>query len=77
MTAGPTFTWPAIPPFEEIGVRSGLAYNEDGREQAGMGVSAADIDGDGLLDIFKTNFADDTHTQFLYGDGTHFPLGRQ
>ena len=48
--------------FEEIGVRSGLAYNEDGREQAGMGVSAADIHGDGLLDIFKTNFADDTHT---------------
>lgn len=50
--------------FEEIGVRSGLAYNEDGREQAGMGVSAADIHGYGLLDIFKTNFADDTHTLY-------------
>ena len=48
--------------FEEIGVRSGLAYNEDGREQAGMGVTAADVSGSGLLDIFKTNFADDTHT---------------
>src|ERR1700737_4487610 len=48
--------------LEEIGVRSGLAYNEDGREQAGMGVSAAAIHADGLLDIFKTNFADDTHT---------------
>ena len=48
--------------FEEIGVRSGLAFNEDGREQAGMGVSAADVSGSGLLDIFKTNFADDTHT---------------
>ena len=33
--------------FEEIGVRSGLAYNEDGREQAGMGAAAADFDGDG------------------------------
>ncbi len=50
--------------FEEIGVRSGLAYNEDGREQAGMGSAAADFDGDGLLDIFKTNFADDTHTLY-------------
>jgi len=48
--------------FEEIGVRAGLAYNEDGREQAGMGAAAADFDGNGLLDIFKTNFADDTHT---------------
>jgi hypothetical protein len=50
--------------FEEIGVRAGLAYNEDGREQAGMGAAAADFDGDGLLDIFKTNFADDTHTMY-------------
>lgn len=50
--------------FEEIGVRAGLAYNEDGREQAGMGTAAADFDGDGLLDIFKTNFADDTHTMY-------------
>src|SRR2546425_548764 len=50
--------------FEEIGVQAGIAYNEDGREQAGMGVSAADFDGDGRLDIFKTNFADDTHTLY-------------
>jgi hypothetical protein len=50
--------------FEEIGVQSGIAYNEDGREQAGMGVTAGDFDGDGRLDIFKTNFADDTHTLY-------------
>ncbi len=50
--------------FEEMGVRAGLAYNEDGREQAGMGAAAGDFDGDGLLDIFKTNFADDTHTMY-------------
>lgn len=51
--------------FEEIGATAGLAYNEDGREQAGMGVAAADYDGRGLLDIFKTNFADDTPTLYL------------
>lgn len=50
--------------FEQIGGQAGVAYNEDGREQAGMGVTAGDYDGDGLLDIFKTNFADDTHTLY-------------
>lgn len=50
--------------FEEIAGQAGLAYNEDGREQAGMGATAADYNGDGLLDIFKTNFADDTHTLY-------------
>jgi enediyne biosynthesis protein E4 len=50
--------------FEQIGGQAGIAYNEDGREQAGMGVTAGDYDRDGLLDIFKTNFADDTHTLY-------------
>jgi len=43
----------------ERGVQAGVAYNEDGLEQAGMGVSAADYDGDGWLDILKTNFDGD------------------
>ena len=50
--------------FEDVGLLSGAAYNEDGQEQAGMGVTAADYDGDGLLDIFKTNFASDTNTLY-------------
>jgi len=50
--------------FEETGVAAGVAYNEDGREQAGMGVAAADYDNDGWLDILKTNFADDTSTLY-------------
>ena len=50
--------------FEEMGLASGLAVNEDGREQAGMGATAADYDGDGRLDIFKTNFSSDTNTLY-------------
>jgi enediyne biosynthesis protein E4 len=48
--------------FEEIGMLAGVAYNDEGREQAGMGVTAADFSHDGRFDIFKTNFADDTPT---------------
>ncbi|MGC2399507.1 MAG: CRTAC1 family protein [Acidobacteriaceae bacterium] len=50
--------------FEEMGLGSGLAVNEDGREQAGMGATTADYDGDGRLDIFKTNFSNDTDTLY-------------
>jgi len=45
--------------FVEHGVQAGIAYDEDGREQAGMGVSTADYDASGRLDIFKSNFEDD------------------
>lgn len=48
--------------FEETGVQAGVAYNDEGREQAGMGTAAADFFHSGWFDIFKTNFADDTHT---------------
>ncbi len=48
--------------FEETGLVSGNAYDEDGREQAGMGLASADYDGDGFLDLFQTNFAADTNT---------------
>ena len=50
--------------FEDLGTVSGAAYNIDGMEQAGMGATAADYDGDGDLDIFKTNFSGDTHTLY-------------
>ena len=37
-----------------------MALNEDGMEQAGMGLGVGDFNLDGSLDIFKTHFADDT-----------------
>lgn len=57
--------------FTDVAVMAGTAFNEDGREQAGMGTSVADYDGDGRLDIVKTNFSDDTPTLYHNrGDGT-------
>ncbi|MGH9629451.1 MAG: FG-GAP repeat domain-containing protein, partial [Bryobacteraceae bacterium] len=50
--------------FREVGVEAGCAFNEDGREQGGMGIAAADYDGDGAIDIVKTNFSDDTSTLY-------------
>jgi hypothetical protein len=57
--------------FSERGIEAGVAFSEDGLEQAGMGVSAADYDGDGFLDILKTNFDEDVPDLYHNeGDGT-------
>jgi len=66
--------------FTDVAVISGAAFNDDGREQAGMGSTVADYDGDGRLDLFKTNFSDDTSTLYHnHGDATFddktFPAG--
>jgi len=50
--------------FTDVGVESGVAFGPDAKTQAGMGVSTADIDGDGYLDLVKTNFAGDTSTLY-------------
>src|SRR5712664_2555808 len=57
--------------FTDVAITAGAAFNEDGRAQAGMGSTVADYNGDGKLDIFKTNFSDDTATLYRNnGDGT-------
>jgi len=57
--------------FTDVAADAGAAYNEDGREQAGMGSTAADFLGDGHIGLFKTNFSDDTSTLYKNnGDGT-------
>ncbi len=66
--------------FTDIAMDAGCALSADGKPQAGMGVSAADYDLDGLLDIVKTNFAGDTPSLYrnqgggLFEDIT-FPAG--
>src|SRR3954462_11070429 len=57
--------------FTDVAVIAGVAYSENGHEQAGMGLGIADYDCDGSFDIFKTNFADDTCNLYHNnGDGT-------
>jgi hypothetical protein len=50
--------------FTESGLERGVALNEDGMEQAGMGLGIGDFNLDGSLDIFKTNFTDDTNSLY-------------
>ncbi|MBL8211780.1 MAG: CRTAC1 family protein [Bryobacterales bacterium] len=50
--------------FEEIGLETGVALNEDGMEQAGMGLGVGDFNLDGSLDLFKTHFSDDTNVLY-------------
>src|SRR4030081_4153544 len=47
--------------FTDIALEAGCALSADGKPQAGMGISAADYDMDGNLDLVKTNFAVDKH----------------
>ena len=51
--------------FTDIGKKAGVAYNEDGSEQAGMGLSADDFRHKSYQDIVKTNFSDDTPTLYM------------
>jgi hypothetical protein len=53
--------------FEERALVLGVAFNEEGRTQAGMGVDAGDVDGDGRLDIIVTNLSREANSLFLGG----------
>ncbi|MBA3334771.1 MAG: VCBS repeat-containing protein, partial [Acidobacteria bacterium] len=50
--------------FEETSYASGVALNENGREQAGMGLAVGDYDNDGRVDFHITNFSDDSNTLY-------------
>src|SRR5207249_9756491 len=50
--------------FKEVGVWSGCALDANGRTQASMGIAVGDAFGDGLLDLFTTNFAEDYSTLY-------------
>ena len=58
--------------FTERGDAAGVAYNADGALQAGMGIALADYDGNGFLDIAKTNFSGDRPSLYRNQDGKFF-----
>jgi hypothetical protein len=56
--------------FREVGVPSGCAFDENGVALSGMGVAVADFDGDGWLDIARTNFSEQVTSLYRnYGNG--------
>jgi len=57
--------------FTEDAMFAGVATDQDGAPQAGMGLDAGDYDGDGVLDFFCTNFSLETNTLYR-GDGGGF-----
>jgi enediyne biosynthesis protein E4 len=42
--------------FQEVAVRAGVAFSEDGKARAGMGVDVADFDNSGTSSVVVTNF---------------------
>ena len=50
--------------FEDVAVRAGVAFSEDGKARAGMGIDAADFDNSGVEGIAITNF--DNEMMALY-----------
>ena len=58
--------------FREEGILRGVALNDDGMAQAGMGLGIGDYDLDGHLDIFKTHFSDDRNILYHNNGKAYF-----
>jgi hypothetical protein len=50
--------------FADIAYAAGVGFDANGKPQAGMGVDCADYDGNGLPDLFVTNFAEELNTLY-------------
>ena len=51
--------------FTEVGFALGVGHDGDGKEQAGMGVTAGDLNGDGKPELFVTNFSGESNALYL------------
>jgi hypothetical protein len=64
--------------FQEEALLRGVALDEHGKALSGMGVTAADYDGNGWPDLFRTNFSDERETLYRnradgnFDDATEF-----
>jgi hypothetical protein len=50
--------------FTDIAYAAGVGFDANGKPQAGMGVDCADVNGNGLPELFVTNFADELNTLY-------------
>jgi hypothetical protein len=59
--------------FDDATDSSSAAYDVNGQAQSGMGVDAEDVDGDGLPELFVTNFANEYNTLYQnFGNGVFY-----
>jgi hypothetical protein len=58
--------------FEERALELSVAFSEDGKPRSGMGVDAADIDGDGWQDLFVANIDQETFSLYRNEKGVMF-----
>jgi hypothetical protein len=58
--------------FAEEAVLRGVAFDADGRAMSGMGAASGDYDGDGLPDLFRSNFSDERETLYRNRGGGEF-----
>lgn len=55
-------------PLEEQGALAGVAYSLNGERDGSMGTDVGDFNGDGIVDLFYTNFTNQDNS-LLQGDG--------
>jgi hypothetical protein len=58
--------------FEDGTLLSGTGVNGRGATEAGMGIASGDVDEDGELDLFVTNFDDESNTLYVGQSGGLF-----
>ena len=64
--------------FQDAACAASVGFDINGKPQAGMGVDCGDVDGDGLPELFVTNFSEELNTLYKnHGDGTFQDVTQQ